>query len=475
MKKIKIISYTAAAIMCLVIAAGLMTDPYESSAASHKDSIYCGDSAFVSVVKKLTSAGGKTDLSGGRTFYVSTDGSDDQPGTAAEPFATFKHALSRLSPGSTLYIKGGTYTEPLNIGSSTGGSAGRYITIASAPGEKAVLSGRGRRSVLASINGASYIRISGLDFSDADGQDSCGINVASGANHIIIDNCEMHDIRVPDPAGENHCANCILMEGSSSTRSINNVLVYKNSMHDCSTGWSECLSVTGNTKYINAVANTICRTGNIGIDFSGNYGYCRRVSVDFPRHCLIYKNRVSRCVSAYGDTAYGIYTDGGQYIRISRNRIERCSGGIEAGAERKARNIKYAAGHIIISSNTLAGNIDNAITVGGWKRSLGWVQDVYIVRNNCVDNGVSNAVLTLSKCRRIHVRSNRFCNTGGHADVVYAPFSEKYTGRIYFKNNIYCNGGSSKNTDFVWHGREYDSFAKWKKASADRGGRYGGR
>src|SRR6516165_3257540 len=40
----------------------------------------------------------------GTTRYVSTEGSDRNPGTLARPFQTLNHAVRALHPGDTLYV-----------------------------------------------------------------------------------------------------------------------------------------------------------------------------------------------------------------------------------------------------------------------------------------------------------------------------------------------------------------------------------
>lgn len=48
-------------------------------------------------------------LSGGSTFYVSTSGKDDYPGTLTQPFASIQNAQEKMNPGDTLLIRGGVY------------------------------------------------------------------------------------------------------------------------------------------------------------------------------------------------------------------------------------------------------------------------------------------------------------------------------------------------------------------------------
>jgi pectate lyase-like protein/rhamnogalacturonan lyase-like protein len=42
-------------------------------------------------------------------FYVATNGSDSNAGTIDKPFASIQHAQSAVSPGDTVFIRGGTY------------------------------------------------------------------------------------------------------------------------------------------------------------------------------------------------------------------------------------------------------------------------------------------------------------------------------------------------------------------------------
>src|SRR5438034_941313 len=48
--------------------------------------------------------------SGGHALYVSTQGSDNNPGTQTAPFATIEKADSVATPGTTVHVLPGTYT-----------------------------------------------------------------------------------------------------------------------------------------------------------------------------------------------------------------------------------------------------------------------------------------------------------------------------------------------------------------------------
>lgn len=76
----------------------------------------------------------------GATYVVATTGNDSNPGTLSQPFKSFAQGVSRLQPGDTLYIRGGLYTEQIDLqGPNKTGIAGNYITIAGYPGEKVII------------------------------------------------------------------------------------------------------------------------------------------------------------------------------------------------------------------------------------------------------------------------------------------------------------------------------------------------
>ncbi|MDX9867275.1 MAG: right-handed parallel beta-helix repeat-containing protein [Kiritimatiellia bacterium] len=87
-----------------------------------------------------------------QTVFVAPDGSDANPGTKGRPFATLPRALSSardlrkaelLSGPVTVYLRGGTYAvrEPIVFTPDDSGTSNAPLTVASYPGEQAVLSG----------------------------------------------------------------------------------------------------------------------------------------------------------------------------------------------------------------------------------------------------------------------------------------------------------------------------------------------
>lgn len=77
----------------------------------------------------------------GSTYYVSTGGSDGNPGTEGAPFRTITRGAQVAGPGDTVYVHGGVYNEG-NI-SPNSGSSGAFIRFMNYPGEVPILDGGG--------------------------------------------------------------------------------------------------------------------------------------------------------------------------------------------------------------------------------------------------------------------------------------------------------------------------------------------
>jgi len=78
-------------------------------------------------------------------YYVATNGSDSNPGSFEEPFATVKHGINIMNPGDYLYMRGGTYNEHINLMEKSGGRQGSesaWYTVKSYPGEWAIVDGQ---------------------------------------------------------------------------------------------------------------------------------------------------------------------------------------------------------------------------------------------------------------------------------------------------------------------------------------------
>jgi parallel beta-helix repeat protein len=105
-----------------------------------------------------------TDFYVDKTMSTCTDAGQ---GTAATPYCTIAKGLTRMGPGTTLFVGNGTYAETVKLAVS--GTATKPITVTAWPGRDPVV-GQGMVNGVY-LSGRSYIRISNLrvDRSTADG------------------------------------------------------------------------------------------------------------------------------------------------------------------------------------------------------------------------------------------------------------------------------------------------------------------
>jgi hypothetical protein len=122
----------------------------------------------------------------GSELVVAINGSDTNPGTSGAPLKTLQRALDLAQPGMTITLIGGTHTLSATATSKRSGTAAAPITIRSAPGQTAVLSGPGSSRGV-QINHDWYV-ITGLEFSGAD-----ILLWLDGAEHVLITGNRFHD------------------------------------------------------------------------------------------------------------------------------------------------------------------------------------------------------------------------------------------------------------------------------------------
>ncbi len=81
--------------------------------------------------------------SASKTYYVATNGNDNNPGTIAQPFATWQKGATVALAGEVVYIRGGVYTPSGNYWGmrkdGKSGTAGKPISIMAYPGETPIM------------------------------------------------------------------------------------------------------------------------------------------------------------------------------------------------------------------------------------------------------------------------------------------------------------------------------------------------
>lgn len=118
----------------------------------------------------------------GKTYFISPDGNDSDPGTLENPWRTLNGNSSRIHAGDLVYLRGGIYKgQTLNILNS--GTKGKYITYKAYNKEKPVIKdslGWGIK-----VKSVQYIIIDGLTVTETP---CCWIEI-NRSSYITVKNC----------------------------------------------------------------------------------------------------------------------------------------------------------------------------------------------------------------------------------------------------------------------------------------------
>ncbi len=129
-----------------------------------------------------------------RVFYVSQQGNDDNPGSAAQPWKTLAKAAASAQAGDLVWVRGGTYKEQLVPQHS--GLPNQPVVFAAYPGEQVILDGSGlnlSRNVpsgtpfdgVIHLHRLSHVWISGFSIKNST---DIGIMAYDSDNLVIQDN-----------------------------------------------------------------------------------------------------------------------------------------------------------------------------------------------------------------------------------------------------------------------------------------------
>jgi hypothetical protein len=129
----------------------------------------------------------------GKTYYVSPNGSDSNPGTKSSPWATLQKAESRVVAGDTVIVRDGIYTDEQNGStlfvrrSGTNNIEGSGLIVFRAENAHgAIIDGKKRNRTGINIYRANYRRFEGFEIKDSIN----GIFITG--DNIYIYNCKIH-------------------------------------------------------------------------------------------------------------------------------------------------------------------------------------------------------------------------------------------------------------------------------------------
>lgn len=397
-------------------------------------------------------------------LYVARDGKDDAKGTKSEPIRTLREAANRASAGTIVYVREGTYEEPLQPKHS--GTEENPIVFRAYGKEHVLLAGTKLRAkdgikALVTIENRQFITIEGFTLQEVTTkkaeQTAIGLYVTGDSQSIVLKNNHIQNIRTTSDEGNAHG---IAIYG---TDAIKHITIEGNTLENLTLGASEALVLNGNIQHFMIDHNTIRHSNNIGIDVIGHEGIAKKDSDDFVRDGTIRKNTIHD-ISSYGNPAYGneysaggIYVDGAKNVFIEENEVYHSDLGIEATSEHAG---KYAE-NITIRSNDVHDNYYTGISIGGYDEQRGGTRNSKIVNNQLVRNDTKNLeggqLLVQYDAKNNVIEDNDFI--ASNSMIFVANYFQKNEGNT-FRNNHFSNS----NGIWIWKDEQYDEVKAFEKA-----------
>ena len=406
------------------------------------------------------------------TYWVALDGNDDAAGTSDAPWATLQKAADTAPPGATVYVRGGTYAQRVDIHVS--GEPGSPITFEPAPGEAVVLDGSSLdvpagQSAMIGIDSQRYVTIQGFDItgyrSDESGHVPIGILVTGSADHVRLADNTVHDLGTTFDGRNGGDAHGIGVFGTTGDHPIAGVEIVDNELANLTLGSSEALVVNGNVTDFLIQGNRVHDTNNIGIDVIGFEGTAPDPTVDQARDGIVRGNEVWN-VDSYGNPAYGydrsadgIYVDGGRDVLIEANVVHDINIGIELASEHAGRSTR----NITARNNLVYDATAIGVAIGGYDRRRGSTEDCVIV-NNTIANTDGVELLVQFDTRNNTIENN----------VIVAGKRHEFVENAYVENvdnvldhNLYYSLDGSSAGSWEWKGVEYGTFDAWHARSGN--------
>jgi hypothetical protein len=365
-----------------------------------------------------------------------------QTTVVVNPGASIQTAVNAATPGTTIRVTAGTYTQKV-LFSSKNGTSGNYITLLADPG--VILSGTGLtpsgREGLITITNSSYIRIEGFDiqnFITSGGNTPCGILVQGSGTKVQIVNNKIHNIRnnstCTDPCGEG--AHGLAVFGTSST-SITDILVQGNEVYANILQASESLVINGNVDRFEILGNNVHDNNNIGYDFIGYEDECSGCGENDRVRNGIVRGNISTNNSSTTNPWYsnsgsagGFYVDGGRFIVFERN----ISTGNDIGFEFASEHPNKGTEDILMINNYIYNNKDVGVALGGYESGLGEARRIYIHNNSFYKNKGWGSEVTLQyKVINCQFSNNIFFGEGTAAES-YESIGTGNTGNVWGTN-----------------------------------------
>jgi Bacterial Ig-like domain (group 3)/Right handed beta helix region len=446
----------------------------------------------------------------GSTYYVSTAGSDSNPGTIGAPWLTIQHAANTVTAGAAVYVFGGVYDEAVNFPAS--GTASAPITFESYPGQTAVIdgtnvtcctsnppsSGNDTQGLVTIVN-QSYVTVSGFEIrnftTSKAASTPAGIWITGSGTGVRLLNNLVHNITTSSEKNGN--AFGVAVYGTSQTP-ITSLVINGNEVYNLKTGNSESVNVDGNVTHFSITNNLVHDNDNIGIDAIGYEGV-GPVGYDEAMYGEISGNTVYNISGIHnageGDQydADGLYCDGCAYVTFEDNLIHNVDYGIEVASEHKicqSTGTEYSSSgtigkgtdpcngrYVTVRNNVVYDSNACGISIGGYSNGVGGTANTVIVNNTLYNNNTQSQAGEF----QIQFHSGQAQGNIFENNIVYAGTQNVWINSFVKPtttypappatlnwNLYYSAAGYVKGTSIVWAGvSSYKTFAAYQSASGE--------
>lgn len=419
-------------------------------------------------------------LASGVSYYVSTSGSDNNPGTVGSPWRTIQHAAKSVQAGDIVYVRAGVYNEAVTVTVSGSASSG-YVTFQSYPGELATVDGTGLKVVsgqsgLFNITNQNYVAISGFEMrnftSSSDAQVPIGIYLTGADSYVQILNNHVHNITTTAPATPNNCASNALgiaIYGNQAPGSINHLTLNGNEVDHNKTGCSETMTLNGNVENFTVTNNLIHDNNNIGIDAIGFEGTSPQPAYDQARNGTISGNTVYN-ITSYGNPDYGkqysadgIYVDGGTNIIVERNTVHNADLNVELASEHSGKVTSY----ITLRNNLIYAGNSNGISIGGYDSKRGGTDHCNIVNNTLYNNDTKqtgSGEFQVQYYATNNVFKNNILYTVASQDLFINNYTASESNPADVDYNLYYSMDAA-NAQWIWNSTTYTGFSAYQSGT----------
>ena len=221
------------------------------------------------------------------SYYVANTGCNNSyPGSEAQPWCSIPTSIGKLSPGDTLYVKGGTYQDHNIYLTGKSGTESQPITVKAYPGQTPIIRGSGYTGNRNRFTNCNYFIFDGFTITNM----NQGVFI-EGSNNFILRNNKVYDI------GQE----AVRVYVNSSYVTIDNNIIYDTGKYIYNgegvyIGTADDASPDDNSHHITVKNNLIYNTKDEGIELKSG-----------THDCIIDNNVIYDGLqdSAY-DTQYGV-------------------------------------------------------------------------------------------------------------------------------------------------------------------------